>query len=183
MSNRPLLPGAGFWVLMLTLAAFVGLFAWGASESDLDVVREVQLRWTAGKNVPMTHSEEDALEDVVASFPAFAESVANGRNAALLEESEMGCLRFPETHLLVPKQEAGAVLDLTCLPGAGGTELRLEGPFEPLVVNCPEKGGVVDVALPAMNKARVVNVARPGETAWAGDGCPIRLNGRLEVAP
>ncbi len=179
MSNRPLWPGAGFWVLAATVLAFVGLFVWASSESDLDRIRRVLLRWDAGQNVPMTQGEEGALRNLVYEFPAWVDSLANGLSAVLVEETEVGCLRFPLTHLLVPGSDALVPLELRCLTTMAGTEVQLvDKDGEVVKAVCGANGEVVVVELPAAKKARVVLVERKGDTAWAGEQCPIRLVGR-----
>lgn len=184
MNKRPLLPGAGFWVLFSTLASFTALFAWAVSPSDFDRVRMAQARLDAGENIPLSGSEEDALEEVIAEYPGLAVALANGRLAALFEDVDAGCLRFPQTHLLVLPSETPVELLLSCAAPTQALEVKATGEgMEPVVAGCDAANPRGALILPASGQVRVVEMDRGGATAWSGEGCAMRVGSQEEVTP
>jgi len=164
-------PSLGFCLIALTWAATALLLAWGFSTPHLHRAWELTTRLAEENAAPPSPEEIRAVTQTLQRHPEWAPVLTSGRPAALLESLQIGCLRFPVTHLVVPASEQPIRLRLHC-PPMPGLQVSLEGGDE---ISCPQNGG--ELKLPAAPRVRLVRVRRTaGPPVYRDDAsCPATI--------
>ncbi|MBU1241667.1 hypothetical protein KKD52_11250 [Myxococcota bacterium] len=173
------MPSPGFVLILLTLAATAGLFAWGLQEPQLHRAWDLTARLEREDATPPTAREITAVSRVLAAYPEWATTIADGRPFAMLEAPGSGCIRFETSHLMVPPSEGPVRLVLTC-PGADGLDVSITPPgAAPVSAQCGPQPQVLSI--PGAGTARLVSVHRsPGPNYGDDRTCPVFLTPRPE---
>jgi hypothetical protein len=173
----------GFLLILATLGATVGLFAWGLRTPALHRAFDLMARLEREDAPPPTALELAAVARVLHDHPEWASTLAAGRPFAVFEAAVSGCVRFETSHLMVPPSERDVRLSLRC-QGAAGLEVTLEPPgAAPVTGRCAAVPVVL--TLPGARAARLIPVRRsPGPHYGDDRTCPVFLEPLPEdVAP
>jgi len=167
-------PSAGFFLIVVTLAATAGLFAWGLGTPELHRAWDLMARLEREDATPPTAAELTAVARVLHAHPEWATTIAAGRPFAVLEAAESGCVRFERSHLMIPPSAGDVRLALVCreAPGLGVT---IAPPGAPEVsARCGPRP--VILTLPGARDARLIPVRRsPGPNYGDERTCPVFL--------
>lgn len=167
-------PSVGFLMIVATLAATVGLFAWGLQEPELHRAWDLMARLEREDAAPPTALELAAVARVLADHPEWATTIAAGRPFAVLEAPESGCVRFETSHLMVPPSTGEVRLQLRCVAAAGLDVTLSPAGTAPVSARCGPQPVVL--AIPGAGGARLLSVRRSPGPAYGDDRtCPVFL--------
>ncbi len=168
------LPSAGFFLIVATVSATVGLFSWGLRTPALHRAFDLMARLEREDAAPPSALELAAVARVLADHPEWATTLAAGRPFAVLEAGESGCVRFERSHLMVPPSAGDVRLLLRCR-GAAGLAVTIEPPgAAPVTGQCGPRPALLTI--PGARTARLIRVRRSPGPPWGDDrACPVFL--------
>ncbi|HZN93543.1 MAG TPA: hypothetical protein VFB81_12605 [Myxococcales bacterium] len=123
-------PGAGFVLLVASVAAAAAFFAWGAATPGLQRVWRLQVELEIGKRPPLKAKERALFQETLERYPTLADALLDGTPAGAISAHEQGLVESGYAYV-VRKDAAGArAIRLSAPPGATApVALELRGPW------------------------------------------------------